>query len=88
MLTPVIKHSWDLAPKEAIALQRDLAERVDTSGTVRQPELVAGVDVGLKRGMAKAGVVVLQLPGLQIVERVQAERPISYPYVPGLLTFR
>jgi deoxyribonuclease V len=53
-----------------------------------QPEIVAGVDVSVKDGRARAAVVLLSYPDLVPLQAVTAERPVSFPYVPGLLTFR
>jgi deoxyribonuclease V len=39
-------------------------------------------------GMARAAVVVLRYPGLEIVERKVITMPVVFPYVPGLLSFR
>jgi deoxyribonuclease V len=88
MLQPLFEHPWDLTPAEAIALQGELAQRVRMSELPDQVSSVAGVDVGLRRGVARAAVVVLTWPQLEIVERSLAERPVTFPYVPGLLSFR
>jgi deoxyribonuclease V len=87
-VTPQLAHPWDLAPSAAIALQRELAGQV-----VREPELgevrtVAGVDASYREGVAHAAVVTLSFPDLRIESYVTAERPVPYPYVPGLLSFR
>jgi deoxyribonuclease V len=50
--------------------------------------LIAGADVSFKNGKARAAVVVVEYPGLKPVERVSETAEISYPYIPGLLTFR
>jgi deoxyribonuclease V len=83
-------HGWDLAPKEAIALQarlRDRIERADRIGAVRR---VAGVDVGFERDgrVTRAAVAVLDYPGLALVEQAVVRVPTRFPYVPGLLSFR
>ncbi len=76
---------------EAIALQSALAARVircDDYGEVRR---VAGVDVAYGRrqaATARAAAVVLDLATLAVVDEAVAEAPITFPYVPGLLTFR
>ena len=88
MLQAVLQHNWDLSPKEAIALQRELAQRIDTSDHVSSPTTVAGIDVGIKKGVVRAAVVVLTFPDLEAIESVCAERPVTFPYVPGLLSFR
>jgi deoxyribonuclease V len=88
MLLPVQHHSWDLSPKEAIALQRELAPQIDMSDANATFHTIAGIDVGIKGEIARAAVVVMTFPELQEVERVCSERPITMPYIPGLLSFR
>lgn len=83
-------HNWHLPPPEAIALQTELASqlRADEPLNLRQIQYVAGVDVSVKNDVSQAAVVVVRYPDLEPVETVRAQRPTSYPYVPGLLTFR
>jgi len=61
----------------------------------RQPKLgsittVAGVDIsGVDaEGRARAAVVVLSYPDLELVEGRAVEQEVGFPYVPGLLSFR
>ena len=83
-------HGFDLSPAEARRLQEELASRVvvgpalDLSG-VRH---VAGADVSTQGERAYATVVVLEFPGLSLVEVQGFEAPLRFPYVPGLLSFR
>lgn len=83
-------HGFDLSPAEARRLQEELASRVvigpalDLCG-VRH---VAGADVSTQGDMAYAAVVVLEFPGLSLVEVQGFEAPLRFPYVPGLLSFR
>ena len=88
MLAPVRTHAWDSTPAEAVQLQRALASLLDPTDAVEQWHSVAGIDVGLKDGLARAAVVVLSLPDLRMIEYQRAESPVRYPYVPGLLSFR
>jgi deoxyribonuclease V len=85
-------HDWNLAPRDAISLQRDLAARVVRRGDPPESSLrlIAGCDVAFEkaRNRAFAAVVVLAYPSLEVVERVVAASPIAFPYVPGLLSFR
>ena len=83
-------HGWDVAPDEAIRLQRTLAPQViaDQPLPLDSIRLVAGVDVSVKGERSQAAVVVLRFPALDVVETVTAERPTTFPYVPGLLSFR
>ncbi len=83
-------HSWDLTSSDAVALQRQLAGRVDTRTPLTRCELVAGADVSYGRfsDLIFAGVVVIKSPELVIVEKKGAVRETPFPYVPGLLSFR
>ena len=74
-----------LTPREAAEVQLRLRGRVLRTGAVR-PRLVAGADVSVKGDVARAAVVVLQ--DLEPVEEVAVERRVTFPYVPGLLSFR
>jgi deoxyribonuclease V len=84
-------HRWDMTPKAAIALQKQLAKRIRLDCRLTQPvRYVAGVDVSYRRGGNDffAAVVVLQLPELKLEEQVTASGRVTFPYVPGLLSFR
>jgi deoxyribonuclease V len=83
-----ISHSWDLSPREAIALQRELAPRVIRTGEPADVHRVGGVDVGFVEGCARAAVAVLSFPGLELLDYAVAEVSVTFPYVPGLLSFR
>ena len=83
-------HSWQVNSGEARDIQRALAGRVIRCGGLDSPHLIAGADISGEdsSGVARAAVVVLSHPGLEVVEhRVVAVRP-AFPYVPGLLSFR
>ena len=83
-------HEWNLAPDEAIALQRELAQRVVREDRVGKVERVAGVDMAINEGngMARAAVVLLSFPDLDVLEQHIYEEPLRMPYIPGLLSFR
>ncbi|HZR43998.1 MAG TPA: deoxyribonuclease V [Ktedonobacteraceae bacterium] len=83
-------HRWDLKPQEAIALQQELAGRIILEDRLGEVRYVAGVDMAIneENEMARAAVVLLTYPELEIVERHIYEEPIRMPYVPGLLSFR
>lgn len=84
-------HSWQLSPKEAIALQKTLANQVVLHDSVPvPPRVVAGVDVSYARiaGKFHAAVVLLDYDSLEIMETAAASGEVNFPYVPGLLSFR
>lgn len=89
-LSASFSHRWDLTPREAMALQRELAPRVIREDRLGDVRCVAGVDVGFEEGgrLTRAAVVVLDFPALTIRERMVARVPTGFPYVPGLLSFR
>ena len=85
------KHRWDLSPKEAIQIQKELRSRVVIAPLAKNNlRLIAGVDVGLPRGAktARAAIAVLDYGTMELVDQATAEIPMSFPYVPGLLSFR
>jgi deoxyribonuclease V len=83
-------HSWDLTPSQAIALQKELAGDVITSGEVNSVRFVGGADISVPRGShtARAAIVVLTYPELAVVEVETMVAELAFPYIPGLLSFR
>jgi len=83
-------HKWNVTPKEAIAIQKDLSAQIihDRPLDFDAITLVAGVDVSVKHNVSQAAVVVLTYPDLEVIETALAKQPTPFPYVPGLLTFR
>ncbi|MEX2524842.1 MAG: deoxyribonuclease V [Gammaproteobacteria bacterium] len=83
-------HPWNVPPKEAVELQRQLARFVVTRDDFGVIRTVAGVDVGFedKGRVTRAAVAVLEYPSLQPAEEAVARLPTTFPYVPGLLSFR
>ena len=84
------RHPWDLAPREAMALQSRLATEIDCRDDFGPVARIAGVDVGFEDNGAttRAAVAVLAYPSLQLVTSAIARLPTRFPYVPGLLSFR
>ena len=83
-------HRWDVPYAEARRIQEELARRVQLAPLPDGIRLVAGADMSLNkaRGMLFAAVVVLSLPGLEVVEERTARARDRFPYIPGLLSFR
>jgi deoxyribonuclease V len=76
---------------EARAIQEQLRSEVrEEPLNVAGVATVAGMDLSFDRGSdaAFAGAVVLRLPGLEAVERRGVRTTTTFPYVPGLLSFR
>jgi deoxyribonuclease V len=84
-----ITHGWDLTPEEAVDVQKRLAGLVQqTNGfDPNAVRTIAGIDVSLKEE-GQAAVAVLSYPELAIIGGGVATAKLTFPYVPGLLSFR
>ncbi|CAB5133631.1 Endonuclease V (EC [Olavius algarvensis associated proteobacterium Delta 3] len=83
-----MKHSWNVPPKEAIAIQRRLARSIVRETPLPSPSTIAGVDVAYGGGQAQAAAVLFSYPHLDVIDTATARVPLTFPYVPGLLSFR
>jgi deoxyribonuclease V len=83
-------HDWDVSPREAVELQKSLRERVVLAPPTRPIETIAGTDISFNKYSTTlyAGIVVLRLPSLEVIEEVGVVSETRFPYVPGLLSFR
>ncbi len=83
-------HSWQMTPDQAKRVQRELAVMVSRRNEFDAVRLVAGVDISAPNaaGLARAAVIVLSYPELAPVERKVVTKEVTFPYVPGLLSFR
>lgn len=85
-------HPWEVTPKAAVAIQRDLCrhviQRLDFDPAALRT--AAGVDVGFEDDgrTTRAAVAVLDYANLEQVDYGIARLPTRFPYVPGLLSFR
>lgn len=78
-----------LSPKEAIALQKELAKNVRLVPLKQKPRTLGGADVSMNRFAKEgfAGFVTLS-EELEIVAESVVKSDIPFPYIPGLLSFR
>lgn len=87
-------HTWNVSPQEAVAIQKELRDRVDLSPlgqTLTHPiRTIAGADVSLNRFETDiyAGIIVLSYPDLTPIAHSLVKSKTTFPYVPGLLSFR
>ena len=84
------RHPWDVSYQEAVGWQQRLRDELVLSGDTRTIRIVAGADVSYeRRGLTFfAGVVVMDAGTFEIIEEAHHVGPVSFPYVPGLLSFR
>ena len=76
------------SPEEASALQMRWAKLVIEEPLPATPTLIAGCDVHLRGDLGRATIAVVRFPSLELVETVHGEATITFPYVPGFLSWR
>jgi len=83
-------HSWNLSYSQARDCQKNLACKVQFIPLKKPPKLIAGIDCAFSKDGKKiiAAVVVLKLPDFVPIETTTALRKVTFPYIPGLLSFR
>jgi deoxyribonuclease V len=86
-----IHHRWDVTPEEARRIQTELRSRLVLQPPPGfAPRWVAGADISFERFADRgyAAVVVLDADTLEPVDRATAVVDLTFPYVPGYLSFR
>ncbi|GHB76345.1 deoxyribonuclease V [Persicitalea jodogahamensis] len=83
-------HPWNVTPAEAVGLQEELRQHIVIEPLSNPPETIAGCDISFNKyeETVYAGIVVLRLDTLEVIEEAGVVTTASFPYVPGLLTFR
>lgn len=76
--------------RAARQIQETLRGRVIPEGSPEKVRLVAGLDAHYRKNsrLVWGAAALLDWPDLQLVESALACRPLDFPYVPGLLSFR
>ncbi len=75
---------------EAVAIQKELQQKVVLCNTFGTLNTVAGVDVSydIERDLSFAVIVLMNIAELTPIHTIRATLPTPFPYVPGLLSFR
>ncbi|MHC4095366.1 MAG: deoxyribonuclease V [Planctomycetota bacterium] len=75
---------------QAARLQKRLADKIRVVPLKKHPKLIAGIDCAFSKDGKKiiAAVVVLKPTDFSPVETASALRKVTFPYIPGLLSFR
>lgn len=83
-------HRWDVTPAEAVEIQQDLRQQLQIKPLTAAPQTIAGCDISFNKfeETVYAGIVVLRLDTLEVVEEAGVVSTAPFPYIPGLLTFR
>jgi deoxyribonuclease V len=78
-----------ITPSEAIRLQKRLSGMVSRKWDGRRVGAIAAADVHFPaRGRSRAAIVVVSFPQLEPLETVARDTATTFPYIPGLLSFR
>ncbi len=85
-----IKHRWDISPRQAIKIQEDLRSLLVLTNGFDKLLLVGGADVAYsrKKNRVCAVLTVFHYSTMNLLDVAYAEAEASFPYIPGLLTFR
>ncbi|HAL45171.1 MAG: hypothetical protein A2Y12_04300 [Planctomycetes bacterium GWF2_42_9] len=83
-------HKWEITPKEAVILQKTLADNIIQCEFDKKIQTVAGVDCAFSKDKKNviACIIVLSADNFQIIEAAYSVLPVTFPYIPGLLSFR
>jgi len=85
-------HGWDVTCSEAVGIQKMLKARLILSDNPDglPLETIAGADISYSRhsDLFFAAVILYSYPALEILEEAFWMERVSFPYVPGLLSFR
>jgi deoxyribonuclease V len=89
-MSPRSLHRWDVTPGEAIELQQQLRALVRIEPLAREVRTIGGADISFNKfsEVVYAGIVVLSLSDLRLIESTGVRSTARFPYVPGLLSFR
>ena len=80
-------HRWKVTPRRAVEIQNRLRGRVSIE-PLPSVATVAGVDCAFAEAHIFATAVVWDVERAAVVETRSLRRPLQFPYVPGLLSFR
>ncbi len=84
------RHNWDLSPTEAVSLQKELVGKLNLHPLEIAPRLIGGADISFNKYSDElyAGIIVLDYASQLPVYASTLVAKATFPYVPGLLSFR
>ncbi|HYF01845.1 MAG TPA: deoxyribonuclease V [Patescibacteria group bacterium] len=89
-MTDPLPASWDISPQDAIELQKKLSGQITLHPLESPIRTIAGGDISfnLYSNTVYAGFIILKFPELIPIARCVITTEVTFPYVPGLLSFR
>jgi len=89
---PMMKnlHSWQISAEKAIQIQEALGRKIILKRTFAEVRTIGGGDVAYsgKGDELFGAIVVLSFPSLETVDAATAFEKVTFPYIPGLFSFR
>ncbi|MCD2421213.1 deoxyribonuclease V [Niabella pedocola] len=88
MITPEFYDN--LTPSEAVALQKELREKIDCTPLTTPVRYIGGADISFNKfeTTVYAGIVVLKYPEMVVQAHASVTCTVQFPYISGLLAFR
>ena len=83
-------HFWNVSVEEAIQIQEALKDQIILKKTFSEVRTIGGGDVAYSKNqnLLFGAIVVLSFPDMEILNTATAEGKVSFPYIPGLFSFR
>lgn len=80
----------NITPVEAKELQLELRDKIVSENEFNKIETLCGIDLSIIKDDKKliCGIVNFKYPELEIIEKVSRVVDETFPYIPGLLSFR
>lgn len=90
MNIPRSPHNWKVTPGQAVEIQKKLSLQVCQKRPLPEIRIVAGIDAAYSADGKRciAGVILWDRQEREVIEKHIAVRPLEFPYIPGLLSFR
>jgi deoxyribonuclease V len=83
-------HSWRVSAEEATQIQENLKNRIILEKKLSEVRSIGGADVAYSKdgNFLFGAIVILSFPEMEQLEVATVRGKISFPYIPGLLSFR
>lgn len=83
-------HPWNLSAQEAISLQKQLQSAVQLTPIQESIRYIGGADISYNKNsdVIYVGIVLLDYETMQVVAHSTVVDEMTFPYIPGLLSFR
>ncbi len=88
MYTTPLNLRWPRDKEKVKEVQKRLARQIVLAPLAKDPEFVAGADAAFLETKVVGAVCLYTYPALEPVEEAYSIKEITFPYIPGYLSFR